>query len=255
MNADKRRCKMVLGSRNGSCVEGAQRCRALWKWVRLPYLTFLILSAFIFVHLRLPLTYAAPQRVVDRIVATIEGVPVTASELADLGRFQQLNGGAPTDEKELLRRRIEQWIIAADAEGSRFPRPSEEEVERELVRLTGQFASPAAYQARLRELGLRAVSVKQLLAQQIYLARYLDARFRPTVQVEEAQIAAYYQGELAQQVQARGQSLPPLDSVREQIRELLLQRQISERAGRWLDENRARVKVVLHGGPQPGGAF
>jgi len=211
-----------------------------------PGRAFLLLLALLCFSLPLPMG-AAAQSVVDRIVATIEGEPVTASELADLGRFQQLNGGPATNEAELLRRRVEQWIISADAGGSRFPRPEDADVERELARLQGQFPSPEAYQARLRELGLRPESVKQLLAQQIYLARYVDARFRPTVQVEESQIAAYYRGELAQQLAARGQPLPALDQVREQIRELLLQRGISERAGRWLDENRLRVKVVLHG--------
>ncbi len=195
----------------------------------------------------MPVAAAAPQRVVDRIVATIEGAPVTASELAELGKFQQLNGGAAADEKELLRRRIEQWIISTDARSSRFPRPSAQEVEGELARLQAQFASPVAYAARLRALELRPESVRALLETQIYLARYLDARFRPTVQVDAQQIETYYRAELLPSLAAQGKTLPPLEDVSERIRELLTQRQISERAGRWLDESRERVRVVLPG--------
>ena len=192
--------------------------------------------------------FAQRKQIVDRIVATIEGEPVMASELDELRKFQQLLGGPAVAEKDLMRRRAEQWIIAADAQASRFPRPAAADVDKELARLAAQFASPDAYAARLRELELRAESVKHLVGQQLYFSRYLDARFRPTVQVEERDIEAYYRNDLARQMAARGQQLPPLDTVREQIRELLTQRQISERAGRWLDENRERLRIIVHGG-------
>ncbi len=231
MNTDKR---------GYSGFKNKRRSRASFRvWLAV------FLFAFIGVHLRLP--SAGAQRVVDRIVATIEGEPVTASELAELGKFQQMNGGAAADEKELLRRRVEQWIILTDAQGSRFPKPSAEDVDQEMARIKAQFASPDAYEARLRALGLRAESVRALVETQLYLARYLDARFRPTVQVDAQQIETYYRKELLPQLEAKGSEAPPLDDVSEQIRELLTQRQISERAGRWLDENRERVHVVLHG--------
>ena len=218
-----------------------------------PFFPFSLLSFLLFIGLicnqswRQPVSVWAAQRVVDRIVATIEGEPVTASELADLGKFQQLQGGAAAEEKELLRRRIEIWIVLADAQAARFPAPPAADVDRELARLSSQAGTPAAYQARLRELGLRAESVRRLMEQQLSVARYLDARFRPIAQVDSQQVEAYYRNELARELAARGQSLPPFDAVRDKIYELLIQREISERAGRWLDENRARTHVVVLG--------
>jgi hypothetical protein len=203
----------------------------------------LLVTAFMWISL--PFAATAAQRLVDRIVATIEGEPVTASELADLGKFQQLQGGPPAEEKELLRRRIEIWIVLADAQAARFPAPAAADVQSELDRLSAQVGTPEAYQARLRELGLRAESARRLMAQQLWVARYLDARFRPTAQVDEKQVQAYYQNDLAKELAARGQSLPPFDTVRDKILELLIQREMSERAGRWLDENRARTRVVV----------
>lgn len=188
-----------------------------------------------------------PQVVVDRIVATIEGEPITASEIADLGKLQRLTGGAAPEEKELLRRRIEQWIIAADARNSRFPPPQSTEIDRQVEEVMRDFPSRQAFEARLRELGLRQESLRQLLGDRLWLARHLDSRFRPTVQIDDAQIEGYYHGDLAKQMAARGQSLPPLDDVREQIREVLVQREISERAGRWLDESRDRIRVTILG--------
>jgi len=195
-----------------------------------------------------------PQIVVDRIVATVEGEPITASELADLGKLQRLTGGAAPEEKELLRRRIEQWIIATDARNSRFPPPQSAEIDREVAEVMRDFPSREAFEARLRELGLRQESLRQLLGDRLWLARHLDSRFRPTVQIDDAQIEGYYHGDLAKQMAARGQSLPPLDDVREQIREVLVQREISERAGRWLDESRDRIRVTILGGKKAAAA-
>lgn len=243
MNTDKHRSEKAASKRRS----GASIRSAGLPLFPLPFFLFVLVSAFICVHLWFPPCALAGQRVVDRIVATIEGEPIMASELTELGRFQQLLGGPDVSEKELMRRRIEQWIVATDAESSRFPRPQPIDVDRELGRLMSQYPSAQAYQARLRELGLRPESVRRLLERQLYLSRYLDSRFRPTVQIEEKQVEAYYRGEFTKQVAARGQSLPPLRDVREQILELLTQREISERAGRWLDESRPRIRVVPQG--------
>jgi len=55
-------------------------------------------------------------------------------------------------------------------------------VDRELARVVTQYGNPEAYAAKLRELGLSAAQVRQLLARQIYVERYIDYKFRPTAQ-------------------------------------------------------------------------
>ena len=151
---------------------------------------------------------AAGQQVVDRIVATVEGDPITLSEVRELGCFQQLAGGAAAKEEELLGRLIEQWIVTTEASGSRFPHAPEAEVEREMTRLRAQFASPEGYRARLREMGLNENAVRRWVERQLYLSRYLDYKFRPAVQVEGAELEKYYRETLGPQLTARGQAVP-----------------------------------------------
>jgi parvulin-like peptidyl-prolyl isomerase len=190
-----------------------------------------------------PLTPSA-QQVVDRIVARIEDDIITLSEVRELGRYQQLVQGSSEDDDRLLAELIDQWIVNSEATAARFPRPIEAEVNRELDRLEKQFASPEAYRARLQELGLSA-TVRRIVERQLYLVRYLDYKFRPTSQVDAEAIEKYYREQLTPQLTARGQTVPPLESVEDEIRELLTERQISERASRWLDETRSRLKIEL----------
>ena len=188
---------------------------------------------------------AAPQRVVDRIVARVQDDILMLSELRELGRYQQLVQDQAASDDRLLAQLLEQWIVNAEATAARFPRPSEAEVSRELERLEKQFASPEAYRARLQQLELSPAAVRRLLEQQLYLTRYLDYKFRPTSQVDTPEIEKYYREQLVPSLAARGQAAPPLENVQDQIRELLIQREISRRAARWLEETRSRLRIEL----------
>ena len=85
--------------------------------------------------------------------------------------------------------------------------------------------------------------MRQLLARQIYIERYLDYKFRPTVQVETADIDAYYKNELLPELAKKNQPAPRPADVGEQIREVLVQRGISSLTAKWLDETKSRLKI------------
>jgi len=192
------------------------------------------------------------QQVVDRIVARINGDVLTLSEMRELAGFQQLTGAKPGSDDELIRQLVDQWIVSTEAHAEQFPRPSEAAVGQMLEKLEKQFASPEGFRSRLREAGLTVGAARRLLERQIHLLQFLDQKFRAAAQVESAQIDTYYSQELVPQLAARGQQAPPLESVQEQIRELLVQREISRLAARWIGESRANVKVEIltaNGGP------
>jgi hypothetical protein len=186
-----------------------------------------------------------PSRVVDRIVARIEDDIILQSQVHELGAFQQLIEGHAESDDQLLTELIEQWVVQTEATSSRFPEPAQSEVDRELQRLVSRSASPEAYAARLKELGLSATEVRELLQHQIYVERYLDYKFRPSVQVESAEIEGYYQKELLPDLAKKNQPAPPRAEVEEQIRELLIQRKISELTAKWLDDTKSRLKIEL----------
>jgi len=198
---------------------------------------------------------AVPQeRVVDRIVARIEDDILTLSEVRELGSFQQLvngcgaatSGDAPRD-AELIERLIDQWIVHTEATASRFPRASAAGVQREIEHLEKQFATAEAYRARLRELGLTPEMVARHVERQLYLARYLDYKFRPAVQVEIVQVRKYYEEQLLPELKRRGEQAPALEKVEAQIHELLTQREITARTKLWLEETRARLRIEVAG--------
>ena len=187
-------------------------------------------------------------RVVDRIVARVEDDIILQSQVRELHAFQEFVDGHSEGDDKLLEELIEQWIVETEAAGAHFPQPARSEIDRELARLKEHFANPEIYATRLNELGLTAAQVRQLLSRQIYVERYVDYKFRPSVLIEPAAIDAYYQNEFLPELAKNNQPDPGRAAVEEQIRELLVQRGISDLTSKWLDDTKSRLKIETSGG-------
>ncbi len=184
-------------------------------------------------------------RNVDGIAARIEGDIITSSEVRELAALQQLMNGKPKPRDEIIRELADQWVVRQEAAATRYRKPSQAEVAVAYKQLVKNFASPADFQAHLASVGLSDAAVRRLLRDQLYLSRFLDYRFRPTVQVSDRQIQDYYNDDLVPELKKRRENVPPLDAVEDKIREVLTQQAIDERAAKWLDETRSRLNIQI----------
>jgi hypothetical protein len=191
---------------------------------------------------------ARAQQVIDRIVARIENDVITESDLNELGRYQKLVDGKEQPEAKRLQELVEQWVVNHEATFSAIRKPTEKELKEAYDQLQKRFGTPAIFEKRLDDLGLTEKQVRDMLERQIFLSRFLEYKFRPEVQVSERQIEEYYRNTLVPELKRTGQSVPPLESVADKIRQVLIERGIDQRAAKWLDEMRTRWKVVMIGG-------
>jgi hypothetical protein len=191
-------------------------------------------------------------QIVDGVAARIEDDVLTESELRELGAFQQLVDGSQKPRTDRIRELADQWIVRGEIEAAKYPSPSSEDVDRAFALLAAQFPSTEEFAKRRVAAGLSEAAVRRMLAQQLYLSRFLDYRFRAAAQIDSRQIEAYYRGEFTPQLKAKNQNVPPLQDVEDTIREVLIQRAISDRAAQWLDDTRTRLKIdVISNGAQP----
>ena len=193
-----------------------------------------------------------PQRQVDRIVVRIEDDIITSSEVQELAGLPGTAGSAGRSRRSnLLAELIEQWVVNGEATAAHFPEPADSEIDREVARIRDRF--PTA--DRLTEARLNAAlewspeSVRRMVTRQLFLARYLDYKFRSAVQVDDAAVDKYYREQFVPGLVARNAKVPPEDEVREQIRELLVQQGINDRASSWIDETKSRLNIEV----QPAG--
>jgi hypothetical protein len=185
----------------------------------------------------------AAQEIVDRIVARVENDIILLSDIRALSRYQQFLDGKSETDAQILERLIDQWIVRTEAGVSRFPQPSEADLDRELEHVQKSFASMEEFEARRKQSGLSVAEIRDMVAAQLYLSNYLDSRFRPGVQIDPKTIDDFYEKSVVPRAKARGQEPPPLDTARDFIQEALVQRGINDQADQWLIESKARLHI------------
>jgi parvulin-like peptidyl-prolyl isomerase len=185
----------------------------------------------------------ASRETVDRIVARVENDIILLSDIRALSRYQQFLDGKSETDAQILERLIDQWIVRTEANVSRFPQPSDADIDRELERVQKSFASKEEFEARRKQSGLSVTEMRDMVAAQAYLSNYLDSRFRPGVQIDPKTIDDFYEKSIVPRAKARGQEPPPLDEARDLIQEALVQRGINDQADQWLIESKARLHI------------
>jgi hypothetical protein len=182
---------------------------------------------------------------IDGVAVRIEDDIITESEVRELSAFQELVDGKPKPRAEVLRDLADQWLIRNEATAARYGQPSSADVDRAYNEFVKQFPSPEIFKQRCAEAGLSEAAVRRMIQLQLYLSRFIDYRFRPAAQVTDQQVADYYRDEFVPQLKARNAEIPALDDVDDTIREVLIQRAISDREEKWLDESRPRLRFDI----------
>ncbi len=185
-----------------------------------------------------------PQNV-DGIAARIEDDIITESEVRELTAFQKLVDGRAKSRIEVIQELADQWIVRGEAAVAAFPPPSPADVDRAYEQFIKQFPSPQEFQTRCKAVGLTEAAIRRILSQQLFLSHFIDYRFRPAAQVDDKQIEDYYRDEFAPQLKAKNQAVPAFEDVEDTIREVLVQRAISDRAAKWLDDTREHLKIDI----------
>src|SRR5258708_14593328 len=81
--------------------------------------------------------------------------------------------------------------------------------------------------------------------QQIGVMRLVDARLRPTVQIDSKSIEAYYRDQFVPRLKQAGASEVPLAEVSAKIRDLLTEEKVSELLLSWLQTLRSEGQVLV----------
>ena len=190
--------------------------------------------------------------IVDRIVATVNGHIILQSDWEDAlhyeafiaeHSFQQLTFA---DRKAALDRLIDQELLRQQIRVSDFQHASDQEIAARIQEIRRQYPgaeSDSGWNAALIRYGVTEKQLKNRVALQLDLLRLVDARLRPTVQIDSKSIESYYNQELLPQLrQARSQQIP-LTQASPKIKELLTQRKIDQLLTAWLQTLRTGSEI------------
>jgi len=194
--------------------------------------------------------------VIDRIVASVNGRIILQSDLDEALSYEALLNNrnlsqfTDDDRRSVLDRLIDQELLREQLKSADFKRTSEAEAAAHVSDARKQYpqaATDAGWQSVLERYHLREKDLLSHVQQQLDLMRLVDARLRPTVQIDSKTIEAYYREKFVPQLRQSGSSELPLSDVSARIRELLTEQKVSELLVSWLQTLRSEGDVRIPG--------
>ena len=201
-------------------------------------------------------TLASPAEVIDRIVATVNGHIILQSDWDDEVSFEAFSAGrsldqmATYDRKAALDRLIDQELLREQVRGTEPQAASPIEVRdrvQEIRKLYPEAVSDEGWKNLLARYDLTQQSLESRVGLQLQLMRLVDARLRPTVQIDSKSIESYYNRELVPQLRQSGAQSIALAEVTPKIKELLTQQKVNELLVAWLQSLRSGSSIHIEG--------
>jgi peptidyl-prolyl cis-trans isomerase SurA len=198
----------------------------------------------------------ASAEVIDRIVATVNRNVILQSDWDETLCYEALLTNrklaqfTDDDRRAVLDRLIDQELLREQMKSAGFPHATDVEVAARVADARKQYpdvTSDEAWQALLAQYHLSEKDLVTHVRQQIDVMRLVDARLRPTVQIDSKSIEAYYREQFVPKLKQAGASEVPLAQVSAKIRELLTEERVSELLVSWLQSLRSEGQVHVPG--------
>jgi hypothetical protein len=136
-------------------------------------------------------------------------------------------------------------LVAREMHLSRYPAPSVQEVDQYLTEIRNDFGTEAAYEQSLRNYQVSEAVLKRHLAGQLATLSFIELRFRPNLDVPEAEIQSSYSREISDwNVQHPNVPKPSYEAARPAILKMLTEQHTNDILDTWLEEARKQVNII-----------
>ncbi len=186
--------------------------------------------------------------IIDRVAVSIDNEVITESQVKEDIRITSfLNGEKPDfsgpNKRRAADRLVQQALITREVGLTRYPEPTQDEINAMLKQVRGRYASRAAFEQALQRNRITEGQLRATLSRQAATLRYIDLRFRPEVQVRDADVLQYYETVFLPACRKKGIPEPAFDTVRAQCEEAVAQQLVDKRVETWLEETRSRTRI------------
>ena len=184
--------------------------------------------------------------IVDRIAVTVGNQVITETEiLREIALNAFLNGEKPSFNPENRRKAaeqlVEQKLVRKEMEMGRYPAASEEQSQELLDKTARNVGGEEEMRHQLAADGLTETDLREHLRWQSTLVRFIDLRFRPSIQVTEQDVSDYYRRDVVPREPA-GHPVRLAD-VRDQIMDTLSAQRADQLLDGWLKHAKTITRI------------
>lgn len=187
--------------------------------------------------------------IIDRIAVSVGNQVITEAQILDEIRITAfLNNKPPefnqAEKKAAAERLIEQTLVRREMDLGHYPLPDLSEADPLEQDLHIKWGSAADFDRALSKAAIAEPNLKQHLWWQLALLRFIDYRFRPAVQIQEAAVKDYYDKQRVEWEKRGVKPIPSLEDSRTDIEKILTEQRVDRALDRWLGDTRTRVEIL-----------
>ncbi len=195
--------------------------------------------------------------IVDRVVAVVNSHVILQSDWEEEIAWEAfVNARAAdsftaADRKAALDRLIDQELLREQLRPSE-PAPQDQVAVRlaEVRKLHPEAVTDEGWSAALKRSGLTQATLEKRLGDEIQLMRGVEARLRPSIQIDQHAIESYYRDDLLPEVKKNGGREVALAEVFSRIKDLLAEQRLNQLLTGWLASLRSGSRIqTFEGSP------
>ncbi len=184
---------------------------------------------------------------VDRLVASVNNVPILQSDWDQEVAFEALQQDknvamfSPEERRAALDRLVDQQLLRAQMGDENIAAAEDSDVSKDVEKIRSAYPeakSDAGWQKLLAAYGIDETYVRQKVARQLQVMRFVELRLRPEARVPREDVEDYYKETLVPAVRSRGAKEASLAATYSQIEEILRQQRLDELLTSWLHDLR-----------------
>ncbi len=204
-------------------------------------------------------TFLAPQalvraEIIDRIAAAVGKQVITESQVTEEIRVTAFLDDKPADWSDAnrtrtLNRLVDQALIRREIDATRFQEAPAAEGAQLLMQLK---EARKGVDAALTANHLPEALVARHLQWQVTFLRFVDYRFKPSVEISEADVKDFYASQ-AEEWKKQNKPVPQFDEARADMERLLTAKYVDQALDRWLGDQRTQTSILFktRKGPKP----
>ncbi len=185
--------------------------------------------------------------IIDRLVASVDNVPILQSDWDNAVSFEALQQGRsaasfkPEERRAVLERLVDQQLLRLQMGDDNIATADEREIDQEVERIRAIYPQAKAdegWQRLLAQCGLDEAYVRQRVARELQVMRFVDLRLRSETRIPREDVEDYYKETMVPAVRSRGAKEESLTDAYPQIEEILRQQRLDELLSTWLRDLR-----------------
>jgi len=199
--------------------------------------------------------------VLDGILATVNGHVILQSDLDEELRYQNLMSGHEQrgtnddDREKVLDRLVDRELLTEQISTTEFAPTTADEIEMQLEQVKSDYVQnlKASWTAAVARHGFTEGEIRDRIALELNQWKLIDARLRPSIQIDQSAIDDYYNRQFLPDLRRSGAQPITLQEAAPKIRELLTQQKINEALASWLEtlRSQAQIRTFVSNPPQP----